>query len=153
MRTAWRIVKSRYAAAAFDGEGARAFGGRWNSAGTAVVYTAETQSLAVLELLVHIQQSAVLQSFSSIGVLFDDALVETVDAAALPGNWMEYPAPSALQQIGDQWAAGLRSAVLRVPSVVVPSESNFILNPRHPDFAKVEIKAPTAFRFDPRLVR
>lgn len=151
MPTAWRIVKSLHRATAFDGESARSYGGRWNSAGTPVVYTSQSASLAALELLVHIQQSALLQSYSSIPVSFGDRLVEALDPARLPARWRDYPAPAALQSIGDQWAAGRRSAVLRVPSAVVPIEFNFLLNPRHPDFAKIEIGAARAFRFDPRL--
>jgi RES domain-containing protein len=90
-------------------------------------------------------------SYSSIPADFDNALVEVVDPAVLPAGWMEYPAPSALEEIGDQWAAEQRSAILQVPSVVVPAELNFILNPQHPLFAQVAVGPPTPFRFDPRL--
>jgi RES domain-containing protein len=151
MRRGWRILKTSRAATAFDGEGARLHGGRWNSPGTAVVYTSESLSLAVLELLVHLQATRLLGSYCSIAVDFDDALVDAVEAAALPRGWTRYPAPSALQEIGDQWVAGRRSVVLRVPSAVVPGESNFLLNPGHPDFARVVIGPPRPFVLDPRL--
>lgn len=149
--TGWRIVKSTRAATAFDGEGASRYGGRWNSPGTAIVYTAQSQSLAALELLVHLQSSELLFSYSTIAATFDDKLVEIVDPAGLPTDWMDYPAPAALQQIGDQWVAAQRSVVLRVPSAVVPGEYTFLLNPGHPDFVKIAIGPPTPFRFDPRL--
>lgn len=151
IRTAWRIVKSAHARAAFDGEGARLFGGRWNSPGTRVVYTAESESLATLELLVHLQQTRVLTTYSAIPLRFDDALVERVAQGQLPRDWTHYPAPAGLQQIGDRWATELRSAVLQVPSAVVTSEHCFVLNPQHRDFGKLKIERARPFRLDPRL--
>jgi RES domain-containing protein len=151
MPTSWRIVKAALAATAMDGEGARINGGRWNSPGTAVVYTSQTRSLAVLEILAHLQSSEILLSYVTIPVSFDDAVVEIVDPAQLPANWSENPAPSTLKEIGDRWAAAKRSAVLQVPSAIIPDEYNFVLDPRHPDFASVAIGEPTGFRLDPRL--
>jgi len=150
MQRTWRIVKSSRSATAFDGEGARLFGGRWNSPGTAMVYTAGSQSLAVLELLV-LQASRLLTSFCAIPVDFDPALTQAVDPAQLPTDWRQSPAPAALQRIGDQWAAEIRSVVLQVPCAIVPDEANFLLNPHHPDFSRVNIGPPTSFRLDPRL--
>ena len=152
MLTAWRITKSAYADRAFDGEGARLHGGRWNSPGTRVVYTAQTESLAVLELLVHLQESALLASYCSIPVRFNDALVEVVDPKALSAGWRDHPSPLALQEFGDQWAAERRSVVLQVPSAIVPSELLYIMNADHPDFGSVSIGAPRAFELDRRLV-
>jgi RES domain-containing protein len=151
MPTGWRITKTHRLDTAFDGEGARLHGGRWNSPGTAVVYTAQSAALAALELLVHLQSSHLLGAYSFVPARFDRSLVEGIDAGALPADWRRYPAPAALQQIGDQWVAGARSAVLEVPSAVVPSERNFLLNPAHRDFARIEIGAPQPFEFDPRL--
>lgn len=151
MSTGWRIVKSALAATAFDGEGARLHGGRWNSPGSAVVYTAQSESLAAMELLVQLQASQLLLSYSSIPVDFDNALVEVVDSAALPANWRESPTPSALQQIGDLWVAQQRSVVLQVPSAVVPSELNFLFNPTHPDFTQVTVGQRKPFWNDSRL--
>lgn len=151
MPTAWRIVKSAQAATAFDGEGARLHGGRWNSPGTPMVYTSHTQSLAALELLIHLQASHLLLSYSSIPANFDSALVQLLDRANLPADWRSSPAPPPLQEIGDRWVAEARSVVLQVPSTIVPSEPNFLFNPGHPDFDQVAIGSPTAFEFDPRL--
>lgn len=151
MPRGWRIVKSARTATAFDGEGARLFGGRWNSPKTPMVYTAQSQSLAALELLVHLGAAQLLLSCSSIPVDFDPAWVEPVDPAALSPDWRAYPPPKALQVLGDQWIAEERSAVLQVPSALIPEELNFLLNPNHPDFARVTIGPPTPFQFDPRL--
>lgn len=151
MPTGIRLVKSTYASTAFDGEGAREYGGRWNSPGTGVVYTAESESLAALELLVHLQSSQLLMSYITISAEFDNALVEVLTAAVLPPDWSEYPAPSVLQQLGDQWVSEQRSAVLQIPSVIVPNEVIYVLNPKHPDFTKITIGLPRPFKFDPRL--
>jgi RES domain-containing protein len=151
MPTSWRIVKSERAATAFDGEGSRINSGRWNSIGTGLIYTSQGESLAALEILVHLQASHLLMSYSSIPVAFDNSLVEVIDPATLPANWRRSPAPAALQEIGDQWATEQRSVVLQVPSTIVPNESNFLLNPAHPDFAQVDIGPPSPFPFDQRL--
>jgi RES domain-containing protein len=140
MPVGWRIVKSARAATAFDGEGARLWGGRWNSPGLAVIYTAENVSLAALELLVHLQESAA-------------ALVTALEAAELPARWHAYPAPPRLRELGDAWLRGLSSAVLAVPSAVVPAERNYLLNPAHPDFRRVTPGAPQRFAFDRRLAK
>jgi RES domain-containing protein len=152
MATGWRIVKRRHASAAFDGEGARLYGGRWNSPGTRMVYTSSTISLAILEILVHLQEASLLSSYSLISASFDDALVERLDRSRLPDGWRSYPAPSELQRIGDEWVRSQRSAVLEVPSVIVERESTCLLNPVHPDFSSVVIREPEPFTFDQRLL-
>jgi RES domain-containing protein len=152
MATGWRIVKSRHASTAFDGEGTRLYGGRWNSPGTKMVYTSSTISLAVLEVLVHLQEASLLSSYSLISAGFDDALVERLDHSMLPDGWRAYPAPSELQQIGDEWVRSQRSAVLEVPSVLVERESNYLLNTAHPDFSSVVIGEPEPFTFDEHLL-
>jgi len=149
--TAWRIVKAKLAATAFDGEGARRFGGRWNSKGTAMVYTAGSQALAVLELLVHLEDSDLLKHYRLIPVTFDEAMVKALGPGSLPGNWKRRPTPASVRALGDAWIAAGESVVLRVPSVVVPGESNYLLNPLHPGFAKLVIGKPQPYRFDPRL--
>jgi RES domain-containing protein len=149
--TAWRIVEARYAAGAFGGEGSRRFGGRWNSEGTAVVYTAGSQALAVLEMLVHLVEDDFLSPYRLIPVTFDERIVSEIELRSLPRGWRRRSTPRAVRAIGDKWVASGTSAVLRVPSVLVPDESNYVLNVRHPDFAKVTIGRPQPYRFDPRL--
>ncbi len=149
--TAWRITKRKHARDAFTGEGAREFGGRWNNPGTAMVYTAESQSLAALEMLVHLDSPELLQKYVLIGVEIDDELVTQLDMSRLPRNWRDDPPPAQVRAIGDEWVVSGSSAVLRVPSALVPGENNFLLNPQHPDFAKLRIGKPLSFRFDPRL--
>jgi RES domain-containing protein len=151
--TAWRIVKRKFRKAAFTGEGARRYGGRWNSQGIPVVYVAQSQSLAALEMLAHLDSGDLLRYYVAIPVSIDSRLIVDVDVATLPKNWKSYPAPRSLRAIGDSWAASLKSPALRVPSVLVASESNFLLNPRHPEYTSLVIGEPLRFSFDPRLFR
>jgi RES domain-containing protein len=104
-------------------------------------------------MLVHLDASALLKKYAFLEVDFDASLVIDLDRSSLPKNWRFDPVPEAVQAIGDRWVLSGDSAVLRVPSVLVPGESNFLLNPRHPAFGKIGISRPQAFRFDPRLAR
>lgn len=146
---AWRIVKAKYASSAFDGRGALRDGGRWTSPGFAVVYTAQTISLAALEVLVHVEEEEILAAFRVIECRIPRRLVRTIHA--LPALWRRDPPPAANRLIGDSWAREKESAVLEVPSVVVPSESNYLINPAHRDFKRIRIGKPERFTFDPRL--
>lgn len=149
--TAWRITKRKHAKTAFNGSGARKYGGRWNSPGIAIVYAAETQSLAVLEILVHVEQPDLLQDYVLIGVTLSEGLIETLDQNQLPRNWRSAVPSLSLRALGDKWAADQASVALRVPSALVPAENNFLLNPAHADFQKLVIGDPVDFAFDERL--
>ncbi|MDQ6678395.1 MAG: RES family NAD+ phosphorylase [Acidobacteriota bacterium] len=147
---AWRIVKRKYALDAFTGEGARLYGGRWNSPGRQVVYTSESQSLAALELLVHLEMPEVLFHYVVFEVTFEPSLAEDV-GPDLPERWDAEPVLRKVQAIGDEWIRSGGSAVLRVPSALIPSENNFLLNPLHWQFSKIRIGKETPFRIDRRL--
>lgn len=153
MIRAWRLIKSRHAATAFDGGGARLYGGRWNSPGTLVAYASESVALATLEVLVHLQSTALLASYSLASLQFPEDLVEELDASAWPRRWRRFPAPPETQALGDRWVKDARSAVLRVPSVIIPAAYNFLLNPAHPEWAKTTIDPPQPFEFDSRLLK
>ena len=152
MISAWRLIKSRHAAAAFDGEGARLHGGRWNSPGTRVAYASDSIALAALEVLAHLQSTAVLQAYSAVSLSFPDESVELLPTSSLPARWRRFPSPPENQAIGDQWVAQGRTLILRVPSAIIPSAANFLINPSHPEFAKVVIGRPERFAFDRRLL-
>ena len=151
--SAWRIVKRKLASEAFSGEGTRLYGGRWNSPGVRMVYTAESRSLAALEILVHLESPDLLRQYVVFEVSFDDTLVTATEESKLPDDWQAEPAPAALRAIGDSWAASRASAVLQVPSAIIPDESLFLLNPLHEDFPKRVVGEPLPFRMDPRLLR
>ncbi len=153
IRTGWRIVPKEQAARAFDGEGARLYGGRWNSVGVPVVYASEHQSLAALEVRVHIDKTRMLKIYKCFSFQFDEALMQVFRAGALPHDWQREPPPASLQQLGDDWVKSNASVILAVPSVIVPSEFDYLLNPKHDEFAKLRIARPTDFAFDRRLFR
>ena len=152
MLTAWRIAKTRYAAAAFDGEGARLYGGRWSSAGIRVAYASQSIALATLEVLAGFGKLSLLPSYSLVSAQFDERDVEVLPLASLPADWRTYPAPPELQRIGDRWIAEKRSLVLQVPSAIIETEANYLLNPEHASFASVKISAAAPFELDTRLI-
>lgn len=153
MVESWRIIKTKHADRAFDGEGARLYGGRWNSPGRRVVYTSSTTSLAVLEVLVHLEESAFLPAYSLFRIQLDESQLIPLSVAELPKNWRNDPAPSALQAIGDLWLSEGRTLALAVPSAIVPHETNYLLNPEHSAFPQLVVDPAQAFSFDRRLLR
>jgi RES domain-containing protein len=149
-RTARRIVAPSRAAEAFDGRGNYLYGGRWTGDRRFAVYVASSTALALLETMVH-APSRLLPRYVVFPVEFDDALVVDAGPSQLPANWRENPFPVDLQAIGDAWLDRSESPVLRVPSAVVPDESNYILNPEHPDFRRLKIGASFPLDVDRRL--
>jgi RES domain-containing protein len=147
----WRIVKEKHAQSAFSGEGARIFEGRWNSAGVRMVYCSEHLSLATLEILVHTQPVTIRGKFRVFRVSWDEAIMSAIDLRKLPKGWNAQPPGLISKKIGDEWVHSGRSAVLVVPSVIVPPEKTFLLNPKHRDFGKIKIKDAGGFHLDPRL--
>lgn len=153
MFSVWRITNNRFTQSAFSGDGARRFGGRWNTPGIPLIYASESKSLAVLEILVHLDSPDLLQNYVLFEVKVEDEWVSQTDLASLPKDWRADPPPVDAQRIGNEWAASARSAVLQVPSAIVAGEFNFLLNPRHPDFRKLKISPAQPFLFDARLAR
>lgn len=136
----------------FDGEGAFRFGGRWNSRGTRILYTAASLSLAALEMLVHLNDEEVLFAYSFAAVEFDESLILPVEEFRdLPKNWSASPPPLEIQKIGDEWVSSEASVVLRVPTSVLPVEFNYLINVRHPEFSEIKLGEPQTFTFDERL--
>lgn len=151
MLSAWRIIPALHARDAFVGEGAVRHGGRWNSRGRAVVYTSEHKSLAALEALAHVDPTRPLR-YVAIKIEFAESLLERLPAAQLPSDWQRLPFSEATRNLGDAWLVEARSAVFAVPSVIIPEELSFLLNPAHPDFPNIAIGQPADFTFDPRLL-
>jgi RES domain-containing protein len=142
----WRI--SNYAD--LDGTGGLQSGGRWHNRGVPVVYLAESTALAMLEVLVHFDLADMPASYQLLEVETGEAGIANLDETVLSANWRENAATT--RGIGDQWLARGASALLRVPSVVVPRGYNYLYNPRHPDGSKVSIISTTRELFDPRLM-
>lgn len=137
-----------------SGEGAHRYGGRWNLKGQPAIYTAATLSLAALEILVQVDTDLIPNNFIAFAVdIPEDIRIERLSPADLPPDWREAYPPQNCQLAGSQWLTRSGSAVLAVPSAIIPEENNHLLNPHHPDFAKISIQLPVAFSFDVRLWR
>ena len=116
------------------------------------MYTSSTIALATLEILAHLDSTTPLTAYRVIEVTISESLVSAVDLETLPANWRDYPAPAELRAIGDSWLDAQRAAVLKVPSVLVAVEYNYLLNPEHADFGKITRGKPVPFPVDPRLL-
>lgn len=148
----YRIVMRRYLASTWTGYGAEIYGGRWNHKGHAAIYLASSVSLAMLETLVHIQDSSTLSEFELFQIEIDDSNIMQLQPQDWPADWRTDPAPAATMDIGTEWLESQSSLGLLVPSTLVPSENNLLVNPRHPDFQTcLDSAKPLPFVFDPRL--
>jgi RES domain-containing protein len=148
----FRIVTRKWKAQAFAGEGARLYGGRWNPKGTAVVYTAGSRALALLEMLV--QDEPLRAAYWIIPATIPDPVrIEHVTLKSLPHNWTASAHGETLRTIGRAWITRRKSAVLAVPSAAMPTETNYLLNPLHPDFDRIQIGQAQKLQTDLRLRR
>ena len=146
----FRLCKACWASSAFSGEGALRYAGRWHFPGHAVVYTSSSRALAALEVLVHLEIRHAPPTFVLIPAHIPEDLISQPED--LPEGWDSVPAGDASRTVGTGWLQSARSTVLRVPSIVVPGEHNFLFNPSHPDFGQIQIGKPEPFAFDPRLI-
>ena len=153
MVSAWRIIKRRQRDSAFTGDGARLYGGRWNSPGTSIVYLAGNASLAALEMLVHLDNHQILGHYLLVEVRFDESLIAELSPGDLSDNWRDSPPPETTRAIGDSWVRMGTSALLRVPGTVIDHEVNYLLNPGHADTSSAEILEPRPIQFDQRLAQ
>ncbi len=133
-----------------SGEGARRFGGRWNSKGIPVVYTSSTISLSLLELLIHNSSYDEINTNHLTIIQVPDQVV-AIDNAQLKKEWIQDEAYTRF--IGDEFLRTRSSLLLKVPSAIITEESNILLNPKHRDFKKVQIQSAKVFHFDSRLFK
>ena len=144
----YRICLTKYAGELY----ASGIRGRWNSKGNFIIYTAGSRALACLENVVHRSGEGLSYNFRTVVISIpDDVTVESISADELPVNWQQVKSYPVCQALGNDWYRQLKSAVLCVPSSIIPEEYNYILNTRHPDFAKIRIKGSENFIFDPRI--
>jgi len=149
----WRICRSRWAASAWDGEGARMLGGRWNHPGDRMVYTAASLALAALETLVHVDPGQLPNDLVAVpGDIPDTWPVTRWTTADLPDDWRRYPAPAALRELGSAWIRAGTTPALELPSAVISEERCVLLNPLHPRMAELRPGEPRPFSFDHRLL-
>lgn len=149
----FRVCRKPFARAPLDGRGGLFVSGRWHTARHLVTYASESLALASLEVLVHCDADLLPTDLIAIEILIPRTVkLAELSVSRLPRTWRKYPGSASLQRLGDAWLNLSRGCVLRVPSAIVPTESNFLINPRHPDMAKISVVRKFDFRFDPRLV-
>jgi RES domain-containing protein len=152
LKRVYRILRRGFAKRPFDGEGPYLFGGRWSSPGTRLVYTSEHLSLAMIEFFVHIEASDPPTDLVLVSADVPDSVSRsTISVRSLISTWRQSPAPPEFSLIGDQFVRSGRSAILIVPSVLAPSESNWLINPAHSEFARIQVNAPEPFHYDGRF--
>jgi len=135
-----------------SGRGAELAGGRWNSKGTAMLYTSESIALCTVEIAVHMPLGIVPADYFLIQIeLPKDAAIQELQHEALPADWKSFPHANSTQEIGDNFVLEGEYLVLKVPSATVQGTFNYLLNPRHPSFRDVTITYSTPFEFDKRL--
>jgi RES domain-containing protein len=148
----YRVLRKAYARTPFDGEGSYQYGGRWSSPDIRLSYASEHQSLAMLEYFVHLEASdappdLVLASAD----VPDDLPRQRIDVGKLPVNWRDIPAPPELARMGDEFVQLGNGCLLIVPSALVPSENNWLIDPLHGEFRKITIRETEPLTYDSRL--
>ena len=145
----YRIANKKYGAD-LSGVGAAMFGGRWNKKGTQVLYTGESVEIALLEIVVNTPPMLV-PNLVLVTIEIPDVPVTELKIEDLASNWKNYPPPTILSEIGTEWVYSMKSLALKVPSCVVETAHNYILNPLHPSYTEVKTLSVDPFHFDPRL--
>jgi RES domain-containing protein len=152
--TVFRLGKYSYREQLFSGQGGLYASGRWTPRGRLVVYTSASISLAVLEYTANYRRRGwVPATVLGRAAIPSSVNVEAVSMDKLPPNWFAAAAPQELQTLGREWLERGETAVLKVPSAIVPEEWNYLLNPGHPEFRKLRMSPPKPFAFDQRVAR
>ncbi len=148
----FRLARKPFSRSPLDGRGGLFAAGRWHTPRRLVVYTSSSLALASLEVLVHCELDVLPTDLFAIEMSIPENIkIRRVEQSRMPRTWRKYPAPRVLQDMGNSWIDSESSCVLEVPSAVVPSESNFLINPKHSDIGRIEIVRRFNFRFDARL--
>ena len=146
----WRISRPEHKT--FDGEGGRLASGRWHHRGLPIVYTSGSLSLAAVEFFVQLPPGLTLHQFVATSADIPDSLIsEKVTMASLPGTWRQQDYLERTRDQGSEWLKAMTSAVMAVPSAVIPIESNYLINPRHKHFSRITIHSSEPFEFDTRM--
>jgi len=154
----WRIATDArtYEADDLSGAGAKISGGRWNEVGVAIVYAASSRALACLETVVHLNSGGLPLNRYLVEIEVPDEVLapaEVATSGSLPVGWDAEPAGRVSVSFGSQWAQSQRTALLLVPSVIVPEENNLLINPAHPDAKGIKARKVRKWLYDPRMIR
>ena len=144
----YRLARRKYAQA-LDGQGAALYGGRWNSIGHPVVYTAEHRSLAVLEYRVN--NPLPVADLLIVTLEVPDGSQQSLSLEELPEGWSRYAYENLCAPLGDEWLREQETLILRVPSAVVAQENNVLINPLHPQMNRVKVVDALPFMIDERM--
>jgi len=149
----YRLGRSKYAAD-LAGKGAEKTGGRWNSKGVGMIYSCASRALCTAEVAVHMPLGIIPADYVMISLDIPAAMaIGEITQSPLPSGWKTFPHPHSTQKEGDDFISKGKFAVLKVPSVVVQGEFNYLLNPRHKDFKKIRQGMVEPFSFDERLFK
>ena len=149
---AWRISKAKHKNTALTGYGCQFASGRWHQLMVPMVYCSDSEALAALETFIHLQEDAKHIKFISIKIEIPPALILDVESIkVLPKQWRKQPPGEGTKKTGSDWIKSAKSAVLSVPSAIITSSRNYLLNPNHSDFKKIKVEKPQTFSFDTRL--
>ena len=146
----YRIAKQKFIND-LTGEGARLYGGRWNKKGSAMLYFSEHLSLCVLEMLVHTDQQLITNNYYFIKLEISEKKIKSISESKLPFNWRSNNLISETQDFGNNWLQNNKELALRIPSAVLPSESNILINPNHMEISKIKIIKTSELNLDARL--
>jgi len=147
----YRITKSKFSAD-LSGTGAALFPGRWNKYGTPVLYTGETKEIALLEIIVN-ATSMVMNDLDILTLEIPEDSISEFKTADLPKNWTHYPAPTKLADLAQEWIATGKTIALKVPSCIIETSHNYILNCNHTDYKLVKVLDHSKFQLDTRLIK
>lgn len=147
----YRISRPEYVATALLGNGAALAPGRWNSRGVRLAYTASSVSLAMLEILVHVNREDVPDGRRMLAYEIPDAALAELPPNRWPRGWDKLPYSDAVRRVGDGFVRDGRQLALRVPSAVARGEFNVLVNPAHPQFGQIRLLADDPLALDPRL--
>lgn len=150
---AYRLSREQYAST-LSGKGAALKGARWNSIGVEIIYTASNRSLAMAEVAVHFTLATLPTDYMMVTIhIPDDVPLKELNSTDLPADWNTFPHPISTQAIGDKFITDNKYCVLQIPSAVTYGDYNLLINPNHPDFAKIKIVRVEKFPFDKRIFR
>ena len=146
----YRLAKAKFAKD-LKGEGARLYGGRWNHPGVPCIYTSASRALALLEYTVNININDIPRALSMVTINIPDDDIKIITKARLPGNWMDKPVPEETKNFGSALFKASGQLVIQIPSVVIPDEFNYLLNPLHKRAKEFKVVEVEDFVYDVRI--